>query len=184
MSPSHPTLSILAAAALLASGCGAWARAPWLLNAQQPSFATRPEYIRDHFHHIDTLPFDGMVIGSETASAIMDGTARSEDRMTLDFAPLNGLAFQRMTGLQDAFSQVAWRHRSRRFLPRWNRAQCRPALAAELVAGGILRATGIAARGEPRPALAAELRAGRIPVTALRAVQAAPLPATLLRRHA
>ena len=90
-------LPILAAAACFAGSGVARAGGPYLLNAQQATFATRPEYLRDHFHHIDTLPFDGMVVSSDTGHGIMDGTPRTHRRMSLDFAPMNGLVFRRMT---------------------------------------------------------------------------------------
>lgn len=78
--------------ALLVSGNAA----PLLINAQQASYRTRPEYVRDHFAHIDTLPFDGLAMTTATGSAIMNGTARSSAEMAGDFAPLNGLVFTRM----------------------------------------------------------------------------------------
>lgn len=33
---------------------------PYLINAEQPSFRNRPEYIRDHFAHIETLLIKGV----------------------------------------------------------------------------------------------------------------------------
>ena len=70
--------------------------APLLINAQQADYRTRPEYVRDHFAHIETLPFDGLAITTATGSAIMNGTARSYAQISSDFAPLNGLVFTRM----------------------------------------------------------------------------------------
>ncbi len=82
----------LALQAAVAS-CGA---APLLINAQQADYRTRPEYVRDHFAHIETLPFDGLAITTATGSALMNGAARSYVEMSGDFAPLNGLVFTRM----------------------------------------------------------------------------------------
>ena len=70
--------------------------APWLLDAQQPTYATRPAYLRDHFAHLETLPFDGLVISSETGRELMAGAALSEAAMVREFAPLQGLVFTRM----------------------------------------------------------------------------------------
>jgi Bacterial Ig domain len=69
---------------------------PYLINAQQANFRVRPEYIRDHFAHIETLPFDGLTISTTTGSAIMSGETRSYAEIASDFAPLNGLSFTRM----------------------------------------------------------------------------------------
>jgi hypothetical protein len=69
---------------------------PYLINAQQSGFQSRPEYIRDHFAHIETLPFDGLTISTTTGSAIMRGQVRSYAEIASDFAPLNGLPFGRM----------------------------------------------------------------------------------------
>jgi hypothetical protein len=74
-----------------ASGAG-----PYLINAQQSGFWNRPEYIRDHFAHIETLPFDGLTISTTAGSAIMSGETRSYAEIASDFAPLNGLSFTRM----------------------------------------------------------------------------------------
>jgi Bacterial Ig domain len=69
---------------------------PYLINAQQSGFRSRPEYIRDHFAHIETLPFDGLTISTTTGSAIMSGQVRSYAVIASEFAPLNGLPFARM----------------------------------------------------------------------------------------
>lgn len=50
-----PLFTLLAA---VATGTAA----PLLINAQQADYRTRPEYIRDHFAYIETLPFDGLGI--------------------------------------------------------------------------------------------------------------------------
>ncbi len=70
--------------------------APWLINAQQADLRSRPESVRDHFAHIESLPFDGMTITSASGSVLMNGTARSYAEISRDFAPLNGLTFTRM----------------------------------------------------------------------------------------
>lgn len=72
-----------------ASGAG-----PYLINAQQAD--CRPEYIRDHFAHIETLPFDGLTISTTTGSEIMSGDIRTHAQIASDFAPLNGLFFRRV----------------------------------------------------------------------------------------
>ncbi|MCE9609384.1 MAG: hypothetical protein K8R23_04060 [Chthoniobacter sp.] len=87
-----PLLAVIALLAGLASGIAA----PLLISAQQASYRTRPEYLRDHFAHIETLPFDGLAISTATGSVLMSGTVRSAADMADDFAPLNGLAFTRM----------------------------------------------------------------------------------------
>lgn len=88
-------LTIFVCGAFLAGSRGVLADGPFLLNAQQATFATRPEYLRDHFHHIDALPFDGLIISSDTGRTLMAGTAQNAEQMTRDFAPLNGLVFTR-----------------------------------------------------------------------------------------
>ena len=70
---------------------------PRLINTQQASFATRPEFVRDHFAHIETLPFDGLALSTTTGAVLMKGTPRTYAEISADFAPLNGLAFTRMT---------------------------------------------------------------------------------------
>ncbi len=82
--------------ALLALGCAAADAGPLVINAQQATFRTRPEYVREHFAHIETLPFDGLVLSTVTGSVLMSGTARSYAQIAGDFAPLGGLAFTRM----------------------------------------------------------------------------------------
>ena len=84
---------ILALLTLLPGGAGA---SPLLINAQQATFRTSPEYIRDHFAHIDTLPFDGMVISTATSRHVMSGQVRTYAQMAADFAPLDGLHFTRV----------------------------------------------------------------------------------------
>ena len=70
--------------------------APFLINAQQADFRNRPEYVRDHFAHIESLPFDGMTITSNSGAALMNGSARNYAEVARDFAPLDGLPFTRM----------------------------------------------------------------------------------------
>ena len=70
--------------------------APFLINAQQADFRSRPEYVREHFAHIESLPFDGMTITSETGVLLMNGAARSHAQISADFAALGGLHFTRM----------------------------------------------------------------------------------------
>ena len=86
-----PAVCILSAL-LTATTCAG----PLLINAQQASFRTRPEYVREHAAHIDTLPFDGMVLTTDAGSALMSGTARTYAEISRDFAPLSGIAFTRM----------------------------------------------------------------------------------------
>ena len=95
MSHSAKMWLLLTPIALLAASAAGTA-APLVINAQQGDHRTRPEYVRDHFAHIETLPFDGLAITTATGAAIMNGTARSYAQMAGDFAPLNGLAFTRM----------------------------------------------------------------------------------------
>lgn len=90
------TLLIFISVTLLAMAAPASA-APLLINAQQGDLRSRPEYIRDHFAHIESLPFDGLTLTSTTGSVLMNGMARSYADISRDFAPLNGLAFTRMT---------------------------------------------------------------------------------------
>ena len=85
--------TFLAACALAATADAG----PLLINAQQASFRTRPEFVRDHFAHIETLPFDGMALSTTTGAVLMKGTPRSYAEISGDFAPLNGLVFTRMT---------------------------------------------------------------------------------------
>ncbi len=82
--------------ALLALLPGAGGASPLLINAQQATFRTSPEYIRDHFAHIDALPFDGMVISTATSRRVMSDQVRTYAQMSADFAPLDGLPFTRM----------------------------------------------------------------------------------------
>ncbi len=95
MFDSANILRALAALALLWSATPGRA-APLLINAQQATFRTRPDYIRDHFAHIDTLPFDGMVISTLTSRQMMTDNVRTYAQMAADFAPLDGLRFTRM----------------------------------------------------------------------------------------
>lgn len=85
--------TLLAAGALTATANAG----PLLINTQQASFRTRPEFVRDHFGHIETLPFDGMALSTLTGAVLMHGTPRSYAEISADFAPLNGLVFTRMT---------------------------------------------------------------------------------------
>ena len=89
--------ALCAAFALLTAGCATAAAGALLINAQQATFRTRPEYVREHFAHIETLPFDGLVLSTATGSVLMSGAARSYAQMASDFAPLGGLTFTRMT---------------------------------------------------------------------------------------
>ena len=86
-----------AACALLTAGCATADAGPLVINAQQASFRMRPEYVREHFAHIETLPFDGLVLSTVSGRVLMNGTARSYAQIAGDFAPLGGLAFTRMT---------------------------------------------------------------------------------------
>jgi len=70
---------------------------PRLINTQQASFRSRPEFVRDHFAHIETLPFDGLALSTTTGAVLMKGTPRTYAEISADFAPLNGLVFTRMT---------------------------------------------------------------------------------------
>lgn len=90
----RPLLAACTLSAILPAATGA---GPLLINAQQADFRMRPEYVREHFAHIDSLPFDGMAINTATGSVLMSGTPRSYAEIARDFAPLNGLVFTRMT---------------------------------------------------------------------------------------
>jgi hypothetical protein len=92
--PFANLLRTLAAAGALTAAAVA---GPLLINVQQASFATRPEFVRDHFLHIETLPFDGMALSTTTGAVLMKGAPRSYAEISADFAPLHGLAFTRMT---------------------------------------------------------------------------------------
>ena len=102
--PSLRRIGLAIAVALALSALAPWwaadtnaRRGPWLINAQQPNALTRPEVIRDHFAHIDTLPFDGMTISSApTSRLVMKGDLLSQEAIARDFAPLNGLVFTRL----------------------------------------------------------------------------------------
>ena len=72
------------------------ATGPFLLNAQQADFRSRPEYIRDHFAHVETLPFDGLVFTTESGAVLMNGAPRSYGEIAADFAPVRGLEFARL----------------------------------------------------------------------------------------
>ncbi len=85
--------TLLAAGALTAAANAG----PLLINTQQASFRSRPEFVRDHFAHIETLPFDGMALSTVTGAVLMNGTPRSYAEISADFAPLNGLVFTRMS---------------------------------------------------------------------------------------
>ena len=89
------TLRVLAAIAFIAMAMPGSA-APFLINAQQADYRSTPEYVRDHFAHIDSLPFDGMTITTRSGTGLMNGTVRSHAEIADDFAALNGLAFTRM----------------------------------------------------------------------------------------
>ena len=69
---------------------------PYLINAQQNSLHNQPAYIRDHFAHIDSLPFDGMTINTPETTMVMKNTVRTYQQMSNDFAPLNGLTFTKV----------------------------------------------------------------------------------------
>jgi hypothetical protein len=89
---SRTALALLLLALTVAhSAAGAW-----LINAQQADFRSRPEFIRDHFAHIETLPFDGLVVSTRAGSRVMSGAPLSPDEIAREFSPLNGLAFTRM----------------------------------------------------------------------------------------
>lgn len=68
----------------------------YLINAPQNSLRNGPAYIRDHFAHIESLPFDGMTINTPSTTLVMKNTTRSYQAMSNDFAPLNGLTFTRL----------------------------------------------------------------------------------------
>src|SRR5262249_37175427 len=53
-------------------------------------------FIRDRSEFIDSLPFDGMTISTDTGRDLMKGTARSYSQMALDFGPLARVAFKRL----------------------------------------------------------------------------------------
>src|SRR5205807_298285 len=72
------------------------AASPFLINAQQADFRSHPDYVRDHFAHIETLPFDGLVFATTSGSVLMSGVARSYAEIAADFAPVRGLPFVRM----------------------------------------------------------------------------------------
>ncbi len=70
---------------------------PLLINAQQPNDKTRPQYIRDHFDHINAWPaFDGMVVRTNAGWNLMNGAAQTYSAISSEFAPLVGLNFSRM----------------------------------------------------------------------------------------
>lgn len=95
MSHFQAILRVLATFALLCTATRSVA-VPFLINAQQADFRNRPEYVRDHFAHIESLPFDGMTITSGSGAALMNGSARSYAEVARDFASLDGLPFTRM----------------------------------------------------------------------------------------
>jgi len=97
MSSRTSTLALLTAFALLTVAGETMNAGSLLINAQQASFRTRPEYVREHFAHIETLPFDGLVLSTVSGRELMSGTARSYGQIAADFAPLGGLPFTRMT---------------------------------------------------------------------------------------
>src|SRR5688572_14512059 len=70
--------------------------AAYLINAQQGSYQNEPRFIRDRFEYVESLPFDGMTISTETGRNLMNGVPRKLAQMSLDFGPLNGLAFKRL----------------------------------------------------------------------------------------
>jgi hypothetical protein len=67
-----------------------------LINAQQADFRSSPAYVRDHFAHIETLPFDGLVLTTISGSKLMAGEACSAAEIAREFAPVRGLPFVRM----------------------------------------------------------------------------------------
>ena len=67
-----------------------------LINAQQADFRSSPSYVRDHFAHIETLPFDGLVLTTVSGSNLMNGNPRSAAEMAREFAPVRGLPFAQM----------------------------------------------------------------------------------------
>ncbi|MEA3213635.1 MAG: hypothetical protein QOE70_6692 [Chthoniobacter sp.] len=69
---------------------------PYLINAQQSGYQNEPRFIRDRFQYIDSLPFDGLTISTDTGRMLMNGSRRSYAQMSLDFGPLNHLVFQRL----------------------------------------------------------------------------------------
>ena len=92
-----PLRALLAACTLSAILPATTGAGPLLINAQQADFRMRPEYVRDHSAHIDSLPFDGMALTTATGGVLMSGTPRGYAEIARDFAPLNGLVFTRMT---------------------------------------------------------------------------------------
>ncbi|HEX8077480.1 MAG TPA: Ig-like domain-containing protein, partial [Chthoniobacterales bacterium] len=87
---------LLTAGILVCTTVLARAGGPYLINAQQADFRSRPEYVRDHLAHIESLPFDGVVFTSTTTAVLMNGTARSYEEIAQEFAPLHGLSFTRI----------------------------------------------------------------------------------------
>ena len=70
---------------------------PYLINAQQRTYRTQPQYIRDNFAWINSWThFDGMAISTNNTLWIMDGNPRSEAQFAADLAPLDGLNFTYM----------------------------------------------------------------------------------------
>ena len=89
---TRASIAALAVAALATASDAA----PYLISAQQADFRSRPEYIRDHFAHIETLPFDGLTISTASGARLMAGVPRPAEEMARDFAPLGGLTVTRM----------------------------------------------------------------------------------------
>lgn len=70
---------------------------PLLINAQQRTFRTEPNHIRNNFQWINSWThFDGMTISTPNTTWIMNGTPRSQAEFAADFAPLEGLVFDRL----------------------------------------------------------------------------------------
>jgi fibronectin type 3 domain-containing protein len=98
---SGPYMSIITRIAVLLGAALAFLTqvhaAPLLINAQQPNNLTRPQYIRDHFAHIESLTaFDGMVVRTDAGWNLMNGNALTYTQISNEFSPLVGLNFTRM----------------------------------------------------------------------------------------
>lgn len=88
--------SFLCLALILEAFLGGANAEPLLINAQQADLRSRPEYVRDHFAHIESLPFDGMSFTTESGTALMDGSLRTYEQISSEFAAIDGLKFTRM----------------------------------------------------------------------------------------
>src|SRR5260221_296964 len=90
------SLQLFLLAAALPLSARADGAGPFLINAQQRGYQNEPRFVRDRFEYIDSLPFDGLTVSTDTGRLLMNGSPRTYSQMLLDFSPLSRLVFKRL----------------------------------------------------------------------------------------